>query len=500
MNNISRGRLYILPLVIMLGVILPACKKDSGGAPSITGVRNYVASPNDTIYTSLVANGQWVVITGQNLQNPVQIEFDGVPASFNSALLAPNSAVVQIPTIVFSTIDTSQLYTIRYMTRAGSTTFAFKLGPAAPTVTAISNVFANPGDSVFIYGANLVLVQQFSYGGTPITSFHSSADGTSLGFLMPAQTPTDQVLITTKSGSVNFKIVATPIITGISNENATGGDSVYIYGNYLKNIQSLTFAGADINSFATANDGSWVGFILPAPTQSGPVSVTTSFGTTTTTYVVNTNAGGYTTGMLANMEWGNYFGWQWWGDASLTVDNVNNNGGWITTIPDFDGILGINTTMFMSFNTGTLSAGGSKFLPIGSNSWVPTANLTDPVDSWALKFEISVAHPWNGSTLCFVSGFAGAYTARYEPWQVTASGTANFSTRGWQTVTIPLSSFRANDASLGDGKGAPVTSLANLLGSSGSTNLNVTIKNYGKSASVTDFYAGIDNIRVMKIK
>jgi hypothetical protein len=96
MNNISRW--FFLPLFIMMAAFLPACKKNTGAAPSITGVRSYVASPNDTVLTGLVPNGQWVVIQGQNLQNPVQIEFDGVPAAFNRALFASNNAVVQIPT------------------------------------------------------------------------------------------------------------------------------------------------------------------------------------------------------------------------------------------------------------------------------------------------------------------------------------------------------------------------------------------------------------------
>jgi hypothetical protein len=91
---------------------------------------------------------------------------------------------------LFSTIDTTKLYTIEYTTTGGTTTFPFKLGPGAPTIAAISDVFANPGDSVFLYGTNLVLVQSFSYAGTPITSFKSNLDGTSLGFKMPAQQPT----------------------------------------------------------------------------------------------------------------------------------------------------------------------------------------------------------------------------------------------------------------------------------------------------------------------
>src|SRR5437868_6560890 len=148
-HNINPGFLFF-SITIALILLMTACKKDVEQAPVITGVVNYVASPNDTVYHSLVANNQWVVITGQNLQNAIQIKFNGVAASFNAALFAPNSVVVQIPSMQFSTIDSSKLYTIEYTTTTGTTTFSFKLGPAKPDILAISNVFAKPGDSVFL--------------------------------------------------------------------------------------------------------------------------------------------------------------------------------------------------------------------------------------------------------------------------------------------------------------------------------------------------------------
>lgn len=504
MKKILKTSLYFLSLFIMIAALLPACKKSIEEPPVISEIRSYVATPNDTVLHNLVADGQWVVISGQNLQNAIQIKFNGVTAPFNGTLFSQNSAVVQIPPIMFSTIDTTKLYTIEYTTTAGSTTFAFNLGPGAPTITAISNVFANPGDSVFLYGANLVLIQTFSYAGTAITSFKSNLDGTSLGFLMPAQQPTDRVLLTTKGGSVDFKIVATPTIIGVSNENAIAGDSVYVYGTYLKNIQSFDFGGAAITSFQSSADGSSVGFLMPSISTSEPITITTPFGSVTTIFKVNNQISN--TGVLANMEWGNYFGWGWWGASGLTVNSAANSGGWITVKPDFDGVLGKNNTMFVSFNTSNIPAGdGQSFgpynFPIGANEWVPVTNLSDPVGNWAMKFELSVAQPWNGGTLCFESGFAGSsYIARFEPWQISANATAAVSTKGWQTITIPLSSFRAADPTLGPGKGASVSSLTNLLGASGNTGLSIYLHNYNTAATTTGFYAAFDNVRVVKIK
>jgi len=496
MNKILNHRLYILPLFIVIVALFSACKKNDERPPVISEIRSYVASPNDTVLNSLVADGQWVVISGQNLKNAIQIKFNGVSAPFNGALFAQNSAVVQIPAIMFSTIDTTKLYTIEYETTGGSTTFAFKLGPGVPTISAISNVFANPGDSVFLYGTDLVLVESLSYAGTPVTSFVSNLDGTSLGFLMPAQQPTDHVLLTTKGGSVDFKIEATPTITGVSNENAAAGDSVYVYGTYLKNIQSFTFAGASITSSVSSADGSSVGFVMPSTSASAPVSITTPFGTATTLYKVNDIGSG--TGSISNWEWAGNFNWQWWGGASLYSGDPSS--GWPPYNPDFPG----NKSLYQVLKRGILSGGegntwSNYAILMNAVQWVPTANMNDPIDNWAFKFEVSIQQPWNGGTIDIQSS-DNTYIGRWEPWQTSATTTAPYTTKGWVTVTIPFSTFRKTDATLGEGKGASMTKFADLLGPTGNSACTVYLHNYSTSDTPTGFYAAFDNLRVVKIK
>ena len=345
-----------------------------------------------------------------------------------------------------------------------------------------------------------MLVESLNYAGNAIPKTVSNLDGTALGFLMPAQTPTDQVLLITKGGRDTFKIVATPTITGISNENANTDDSVYVYGTYLKTIQSFTFSGVTITSFVTSPDGSFVGFKLPSLSQSGPASITTDYGTVTTVYDVYNMynvkwAGGATTGILGNFEWGDAFGWQWWGGSRLSVVS---NGGWISDCPEMTG----NTGMFISIKDGPLAAGASNsHIPLGDALWVPAANLNDTVGNWALKFEMNIPNSWSGGSLRIKTGFTDSYIALYEPWKTSSTATSAFTTKGWRTVTIPLSRFLKADLTLGEGRGAPVTSLSNLLGAApGKTGLNVTIKNYAASATSAGFYGGFDNFRVVKIK
>jgi len=505
MKRFLDTRLYFLPLFLMMAALLPACKKtvENAAPPTITSVKSYLASPNDTVLHTAVANGQWVVITGQNLQNATQIKFDGVPANFNTALFAANSAVVQIPPIMFSSIDTTKLYHLDYSTPGGSTTFTFKLGPAAPAITAISNVFANPGDSVYIYGANLVLIQSFSYAGTAIKSFKQNATGTSLGFLMPAATPTDMVLLTTKVGNVAFKIVATPTITAVSNENAYPDDSVYVYGTYLKNIQMLTFAGTRVTSFTSSSDGSSVGFVLPVLTQSGPVSITTTFGTATTVYNVN-DIDPSTSSAIPNGEWisnmENGSNWAFYGGANLVSGNPSS--GWPPYYSPFPGDL----SQYMYLKNGVMAPGeGNTYsnyaLLFNAAQWVPTANLADPVDSWAVKFEVYVKTPWNGGTFIIQNSYnSSKYVALWQPWQVTPTKTKAYSTKGWITVTIPLSSFRQSDPTLGQGMGAPISQITDLVGSSGNTNFTMYLYNFSSTPTATGFYGAFDNIRVVKIK
>jgi len=491
-------RWYLLPLLLM--ALLPACKKNNGdfsNPPVITAVRSYVASPNDTVLTSATPHGQWVVITGQNLKSTTRIEFDGVPATLNPVLFADKSAVVQIPQITFSTVDTSKLYTVKVTTTGGSTTFSFKLGPPAPAIWGISDVFANPGDSVYLFGANLLFVNSFTYGGLPVPHFTTTMYGDSLGFVMPGGTQSSKlVVVTTKAGTAIDTITAKPIIYGISYVNPKLGDSVYVYGAYLKTVSSLSFGGATITNFTEGPHGAYVTFVAPDENSysSGPVTIVTSYGTTSTVNKVNTQNNDKV-GLLGDFEWGDNFGFGWGQFEHLT-------GEW--EYPQFNGPMGKDHSQFMVIDcpkdNPVLAAGATQNIPLGNsntgNHWVPAANISDPPANWAFQFDISVAKPWIGGTLLIKTRFAGdTYVARYEPWK---NSNAGFETRGWETVIIPLSAFKSTVNQLGDG--VSITQISDLLGPTGAGPYDMYLQNFSNSSIATGFYVAIDNIRCVEIK
>jgi hypothetical protein len=397
-------KLFHSSLLLCLGVLLislPACKKETSNPPEITAVRNYAATPGDSIVQSVIP-GQWVVLVGHNLKGATQIYFNGVLTSYNSALFSDTSAPVQLPAVIpFPSVAADQLNTIRYVTPNGSTTFTFNITAPAPTITSVSNENANAGDSVRVYGLNFFF------------------------------------------------------------------------------IKSISFAGSAVSKWKEADDGTSVGFVVPALAQSAPLVITTQSGTASTVFNVND----VKTGMLCNFDDVNTYSWGATGVSNSSSLYPGNRGSYAM---QSDGVL--NAKDWSWWN-------GGRSINTNSVQWVPVDSLSAPVSSYALKFEINVRADWNGGSIFLVKDYTTAtYVARYEPWKDKDGNNFNFITTGWQTVTIPLSMFLTKE-----GVGTAASSLKDLLGSSGSGSVHLWLINNSAAATATGFNAAFDNIRVVKI-
>jgi len=500
-----------LLLCIVAGVmLLPACRKDQAGQPSISHLRNYAASPNDTILKTVSA-GQWVVVVGNNLSGVSQAYFGTTPASVNSTFFSDTCCVIQIPSIPFQLVPRDKLNEIILVSEGGTANFEVNI-TGAPIISHVRDYGASskneilksilPGQKINIVGYNLKNATKIAFQGIDADLTKVAYTDSSAIVQVPTElsggdaSQVNMISYTTMIGVGTFaiKIIGPPSISSISYEIPKVGDQVYIYGNNLGGVQSLTFAGETISTFEVSADGTSVSFIAPALTQSGPVVITTPGGTFTSAYKVNDvnfiNSGGV--GIIANMEWGDYFGWGWWGGGILNSSDPNS--GW----PSYNADFGVGLGMYIELKSDILNGGAGddgNAIRIGDakSGWVPAENLSDPGSSWALKFEINIAKPWKGGSICIKSKNAD-YIARYEPWQISSSKTISYTTMGWQTVTIPLSEFR-----LTDGKGASITKVSDLLNAgSGTGNLTVYMHNYGTGATETTFDGAFDNFRVVK--
>ena len=389
-------------LLVLLATIFfsqQGCKKDesSSAAPVITGVRNYVASPGDSLLTS-VGTGKWVVISGRNLKGALQIYFDGVKGTFTESVFSDTSAIVLMPAVIaFPLVPESELNTIRYVTTHGETTFSFPIVAPAPTISGISNESANSGDSVKINGFNFFFIKSVKYAGVDVTDYKAATDGTSISLMVPS---------------------------GLS-------------------------------------------------TSGGEVSVTTNSGSVTTVYKVHD----YETGVLNNYDGVNNFSWGA-ATSNSSVDFPGNNGTY--GVLQASNLAAPNTNWWeRSFN-------------LNSAQWIPADKLQDTLGNYAIKFEIFVKKPWVNGSIQIVKDYNFTYSALYRPWKNSDGLSSPFTTKGWQTVTIPLSDFVTD-------KGVPVSSMTDLVGSTGAGGTMIAFINDGSSV-VADFEAAFDNVRVVKIK
>jgi hypothetical protein len=392
---------------VLVTLLLVACQKDDMNAPVLTGVRNYAPSPNDTVLQSLQP-GQWVTLTGHNLSGAKQIIINGVSVSFNNSLFSSTYAVVQVPWVIpFPIIPEEMQNKITYVTDAGSTTFDFDVSAPAPTITGVSNEYANAGDEVFIFGTNLFLLTNLTFAGTEITEYTSSNDGTYVSFTLPEI-----------NGSIG------PVVVG----NKSGGD--------------------------------------------------------TTVFNIND-----TTGILCNFDDVNTMSWGT-GTSNSSTDFPGNRG-WFAELKND----GLNSGNFAWWEGGrSINTNAVQWLPVSAGD-----SLRDPVNDYALKFEINIPEEWQGTSLFIVKDYNWNYVARFEPWSLGNNKTTPISTEGtWATVTIPLSQFRTK-ADGKDGTGLPASSLKALLGNSANGSVNIfTVNDASNPAPALDI--AVDNIRVVKIQ
>jgi len=383
-----------------------------------------------------------------------------------------------------------------------------KTGSSSPVLTGVRYYAPSPDDTamasltptgqwVVLEGRNLQNAVQILIDDVPVSFNHALFSDTSAVVQLPSVIPFNSVAAgdlntikyITTGGSVTFNfsiVVPPPIITNISDEMANPGDSVRIRGANFFLINSISFAGADVTSYNVSSDGTTLAFVVPPLSGTGgPISIVTKSGTTATPF----NVEDFTNGVLCNFD--NVNTYQWWsaGLGSSSTDYPGNNGTYAI----------LNTGGPLTNGDGSWWGGG-RSINCNSAQWVPAANLNDPLADWALKFEVSVTSPWNGSSIFLAHNGDWKYIARYEPWKVSDNATSPFKTSGWQTVTIPLTQFLTKPSGGKDGTGLMAPDLTTLLGASGSGSINAYVMNDGSAPAATGLVVAIDNFRVVKIK
>lgn len=351
-----------------------------------------------------------------------------------------------------------------------------------------------PGATVALLGKNMDATTEVYFNGIQASFNPALVTDSSLIVTVPSEMPfgnmdpDDEEINTIRVANGNgesildFPVVPpAPQITAVSNEYAHGGENITISGQYLYLITDITFPGdVQAEQYSGNAEGTRVQVTVPenADESGGPIQVSTTAGSANSTPA----AGFWTEGtMICNFDDVNNLNWgvETGEDATMFPE------GWgvyahmqAEDVPGGD---------WAWWNTG-------RSINTDSVAWVEPDQLSEPVGSFALKFEVNTNTPINqGTFMIRPSNGEWVYIARYEPW--TDSGN-DFSTDGWETASIPLTEFRTSQDGV-DGVGDPAPNLETLLSPTGARPLGIMYVNDDSTAQSIDM--AVDNIRVEKI-
>lgn len=363
---------------------------------------------------------------------------------------------------------------------------------AAPNDSVLT--IAGPGQTVVIQGSNLATTREVYFNGYPSPFNSALLSDNNIVVTIPADMPfakldqadLNKVKVVTAYGEVIFDFPIEPpppVIMTASNEYAKAGERITLAGNNFFYVEKVVFPG-DIEvatNIVTNDPGTTLEVTVPAGiTQAGPLKVVNQYGIGTSLLRFND----FTTGVLCNF------------------DNVNSLNNWANatiknSTTEFPGANG--NYAHLKFNdipaNDFVWYGGGRSLNIEQNlQWVPAANLSEPLENFAVKFEIYAKDSWKAGSLFFLRNYDWTYVARYEPWTTVA----DFKTDGWKTVVIPLTTFKTK-ANNTDGTGDPASTMTTLVGANGMGGINIYVIN-NSANPIPSFDIAVDNFRVIKIK
>jgi hypothetical protein len=287
-------------LVLLLMLVMSACKKNSSGGPHANPIAPDSAAGNATLY-----------VTGSGLGNISSIMFsnDSVPAPFNVNFNTDGAIIFRVPDTAFGGPQN-----IIFTNRAGqSFSLAFNV-LAFPNVTSANVLDFNPGDTVTLTGSNLEKITNVTYIGTSTQATILSESHHTLQIVMPATTAnTTQLVLTNATGTDT---------SSLQFVNMANAFVIFANGNYGANIANgswgpATIASAPIPltrypSFAATYDGGnwsadgfayWSAPYFPNSSQYQYFSFYVfNSGTATYTYYITSSnaAAGYGNGDVSN--------------------------------------------------------------------------------------------------------------------------------------------------------------------------------------------------------
>lgn len=251
------------------------------GASGVISTQDFrVIGPGPYIdgFNPAVANvGNALTITGAHFSSPIRVKFTGANA-FNTNPVSAAVLVVNVP----AGAATGLISVTNLASPSGSYTSESLLYIPPPPVIGFSPKSGRTGTNVFITGASFTGTYKVTFDGLDAANFDVLSNAM-IRAEVPANATTGKVRIYTPAGSgqstSNFCLL--PTITGFSPGFGPVGTNVTVYGkNFTDGSPSVTFGGTNAPSVSGVTSNQLT-VVVPANAQSGPITVTTTNGTAT---------------------------------------------------------------------------------------------------------------------------------------------------------------------------------------------------------------------------
>ena len=143
---------YKIPLLLLLAIgistVIPSCKKDETGTPTISYARITRPESSDSLLVA-AGQGQLIAIVGDNLQDAVQVWFNDQQARLTPTYITKTSLLVSVPSNIPKQITNK----LKIKFKNGyELLYDFKVQISKPVLTSMVSEFVNDGDVATIIG------------------------------------------------------------------------------------------------------------------------------------------------------------------------------------------------------------------------------------------------------------------------------------------------------------------------------------------------------------
>jgi hypothetical protein len=221
--------------------------------------------------------GSSVTLEGTNLSS-ANVRFSG----FTNATITSNTATQLVVTVPAA----ARSGAITVITAAGSTSSpgAFTvLATGAPTLSSFTPATGGQGTSVTLTGTNFRGLGEVTFNGVPVSSFSASSD-TSLTVTVPVGASTGPIRLYNPLGSAvsaaSFTVKPAPKVTSFTPMAGAPGTKVTLSGENFTSVSTVAFNSRPA-SFTVVSP-TQITATVPPGASTGPLSVYTSNGNTTT--------------------------------------------------------------------------------------------------------------------------------------------------------------------------------------------------------------------------